>query len=246
MTASPLSKALLAALLVPALLAPACFAPAQAAKPSKSKAAKAAAPKNTLKPEQVAELYARIALKQDADATARINDYQRSLYANGADGITLHDQAGLDAQYDGFADAILEDMPKVDKKKAKPALAAAIKRVNVLAAGAECRGLSNRERANEYVKNGRIADVAMECTVPMIGKRLQDVLASKGDPAKLKTKKLLEGVAEFDRSLGQAGSHTIPATMTLYAEGKGKPWSTGGYEEIVETVHNGMYAAAAE
>jgi len=238
-------KALFVAVLAALTFAPASF-PAHAAKPSKGKAAKAAPAKNTLKPEQVAELYARIALKHDADATARINDYLRPLHSNGGDAIAPYDEAGLDAQYDGFADAILEDMPKVDKKKAKPALAAAIKRVNVLASGAECRGVSNREYANEHVKNGRVADVAMQCTVPLIGKRLQEVLAGKGDPAKLKTKKLLEGVAEFDRSLGQAGSHAIEATMTLYADGKGKPWSTGAYEDIVETVHNGMYAPAAE
>lgn len=239
-----LSKALLVALLIPAVLAPA-FAPAQAAKPKPAKAAKAKAPKNTLKPEQVAELYVLIALKHDAEATAKINDYLRPLYANNENAIQLHDAAGMEAQYQGFAEAILEDMPKVDKKKAAPALAAAIKRANELASTAQCRGLSNREYANEYVKNGRITDVALECTVPTLDARLQQILAGKGDPAKLKTKKLLEGVAEFDRSFAQAGSRTIPAKMTLYADGKGQPWSTGGYEEIVETVHNGMYGDVA-
>ncbi len=248
MPSPSLRNALLAALLIPAALAPA-FVPAYAAKPSKSKAAKAAktvAPKNTLKPEQVAELYARISLRQDAEAAAQLNDYLRPLYASGANAVTLADPAALDAQYDGFADALLEDMPKVDKKKAKPAVAAAIKRVNLLASGAECRSLSSREYANEYVKNGRIAEVTMECTVPALSARLQDVLAAKGAPAKLKTKKLLEGVAEFDRALGQAGSRTIPAKLTLYAEAKGQPWNTGSADDIVETVHNGMYAAAAE
>ena len=248
MPSPSLRNALLAALLIPAALAPA-FVPAHAAKPSKSKAAKAAktvAPKNTLKPEQVAELYARISLRQDAEATAQLNDYLKPLYANGETPITLTDAAAMDAQYDGFADAMLEEMPKVDKKKAKPAVAAAIKRVNLLASGAECRSLSSREYANEYVKNGRIAEVAMEGTVPALNARLQEVLASKGAPAKLKTKKLLEGVAEFDRALGQAGSRTIPAKLTLYAPAKGQPWSTGAADDIVETVHNGMYAAAAE
>lgn len=239
----PLPKALLVAMLTSAVFAPA-FAPAEAAKPSR-KAAKAA-PKNTLKPEQVAELYARIALKRDAEAAAQLNAYLKPLYPNGEEAIALHDASAMDAQYDGFADALLEEMPKVDKKKAKPAVAAAIKRVNELAAGAECRGVSNRERANEYVKNGRIAEVELECTVPALGARLQDVLAAKGAPAKLKTKKLLEGVAEFDRSLAQAGRRAIPATMTLYADGKGRPWSTGDYEAIVETVHDGMYGAAGE
>lgn len=248
MPSPSLRNTLLAALLIPAALAPA-FVPAHAAKPSKSKAAKAAktvAPKNTLKPEQVAELYARISLRQDAEAAAQLNDYLRPLYASGANAVTLADPAALDAQYDGFADALLEDMPKVDKKKAKPAVAAAIKRVNLLASGAECRSLSSREYANEYVKNGRIAEVTMECTVPALSARLQDVLAAKGAPAKLKTKKLLEGVAEFDRALGQAGSRTIPAKLTLYASAKGQPWNTGSADDIVETVHNGMYAAAAE
>jgi len=243
-----LRTALLAALLIPAALAPA-FVPAHAAKPSKSKAAKAAkaaAPKNTLKPEQVAELYARISLRQDAEATAQLNDYLKPLYANGENAVTLADPAALDAQYDGFADALLEDLPKVDKKKAKPAVAAAIKRVNLLASGAECRSLSSREYANEYVKNGRIAEVAMECTVPALSARLQDVVAGKGAPAKLKTKKLLEGVAEFDRSLSQAGTRVVPAKLTLYASAKGQPWNTGGADDIVEAVHNGMYAAAAE
>lgn len=242
-----LRTALLAALLIPAALAPA-FVPAHAAKPSKSKAAKAAkaaAPKNTLKPEQVAELYARIALRQDAEAAAQLNDYLKPLFPNGEKAVVLADQAAMDAQYDGFADAMLEDMPKVDKKKAKPAVAAAIKRVNLLASGAECRGVSNREYANEYVKNGRIAEVEMQCTVPVLGARLQEVLAGKGAPAKLKTKKLLEGVAEFDRALSQAGSRTIPAKLTLYAEAKGQPWNTGSADDIVETVHNGMYGAAA-
>lgn len=248
MPSPSLRNALLAALLIPAALAPA-FVPAHAAKPSKSKAAKAAkavAPKNTLKPEQVAELYARITLRQDAEATAQLNDYLRPLYASGENAVTLADPAALDAQYDGFADALLEEMPKVDKKKAKPPVAAAIKRVNLLASGAECRSLSSREYANEYVKNGRIAEVTMECTVPALSARLQEVLAAKGAPAKLKTKKLLEGVAEFDRSLGQAGSRTIPAKLTLYASAKGQPWNTGSADDIIETVHNGMYAAAAE
>ena len=53
MPANTLRNALLAALLIPAVLAPA-FEPAHAAKPSK--AAKSRAPKNTMKPEQVAEL----------------------------------------------------------------------------------------------------------------------------------------------------------------------------------------------
>ena len=143
-------------------------------------------------------------------------------------------------------DKKIKEIEELDKKKAKPAVAAAIKRVNLLASGAECRSLSSREYANEYVKNGRIAEVAMECTVPALNARLQEVLASKGAPAKLKTKKLLEGVAEFDRALGQAGSRTIPAKLTLYASAKGQPWSTGAADDIVETVHNGMYAAAAE
>lgn len=245
MPSHSLRNALLAALLLPAALAPA-FVPAHAAKPSKSKAAKAAAPKNTLKPEQVAELYARIVVRQDAEAAAQLNAYLRPLYANGQNAVNLVDPAALDAQYDGFADSLLADMPKVDRNKARPAVAAAVKRVNLLASGAECRSLSSREYANEYVKNGRIAEVTMECTVPALSARLQDVLASKGAPAKLKTKKLLEGVAEFDRSLGQAGSRTIPAKLTLYAEAKGQPWNTGGADEILEAVHNGMYAAAAE
>ncbi|WP_394541109.1 hypothetical protein PRJ39_11840 [Lysobacter enzymogenes] len=248
MPSTTLRNALLAAILIPAALAPA-FVPAHAAKPSKSKAAKAAkaaAPKNTLKPELVAELYARVSLRQDAEATAQLNDYLKPLHASGENAIVLTDPAGMDAQYDGFADAMLEDMPKVDKKKAKPAVAAAIKRVNLLASGAECRSVSSREYANEYVKNGRIAEVEMQCTVPALGARLQEVLASKGAPAKLKTKKLLEGVAEFDRALGQAGSRTIPAKLTLYASAKGQPWNTGSADDIVETVHNGMYGAAAE
>lgn len=248
MPSTTLRNALLAAILIPAALAPA-FVPAHAAKPSKSKAAKAAkaaAPKNTLKPELVAELYARVSLRQDAEATAQLNDYLKPLHASGENAIVLTDPAGMDAQYDGFADAMLEDMPKVDKKKAKPAVAAAIKRVNLLASGAECRSVSSREYANEYVKNGRIAEVEMQCTVPALGARLQEVLASKGAPAKLKTKKLLEGVAEFDRALGQAGNRTIPAKLTLYASAKGQPWNTGSADDIVETVHNGMYGAAAE
>lgn len=240
-----LPKALFVAVLTAMAFAPA-FVPAHAAKPSKGKAAKAAPAKNTLKPEQVAELYAQVSLRQDVEATAQLNAYLKPLFGKDETPIQLADTAALDAQYDGFAAAMLEDMPKVDKKKAQPALAAAIKRVNVIASGAQCRGLSNREYANEYVKNGRIAEVAMECTVPALSARLQDVLAAKGDPAKLKTKKLLEGVTEFGKVLDQAGSRVIPAKMTLYAHGKGQQWSTGGADEIVETVHNGMYGAKAE
>lgn len=243
MSSPRLSQALLAAVLVPALFAPA-FAPAEAAKPSKSaKAAKAAAAKNTLKPEQVAELYARVALNQDAEAAARLNDYLKPLFSSGGTPIELQDPAAMDQQYQGFADGILEGLPKVDKKKAKPALASAIKRSNEIAAGAQCRSLSNREYANEHVKNGRIAEVAMECTVPALAARLQTVLESKGTPAKIKTKKLLEGIAEFERSLNQAGSRVVAAQMTLYSSGKGQPWFTGSADDIVETVHNGMYAA---
>ncbi|MGO1072726.1 hypothetical protein [Lysobacter sp. CA199] len=238
--------ALLAALLIPAVLTPA-FNPAFAAKPTKaakaSKASKTRAPKIVMKPEQVAELYARVALKQDVEAATQLNAYSKPLYANNEDAFDLKDLAdttSIEQQYQGFADAILADMPKVDTAKAKPAVIAAIKRVNQLAAGAQCRGLSNTERANEYVKNGRISDVELECTVPALSARMQDVLAKKGDPAKLKTKKLHEGLTEFDRLLDQAGSRVIPAKMTLYAP-KGQPWSTGGYNEIIEVVHNGMY-----
>ncbi|WP_031370707.1 hypothetical protein [Lysobacter antibioticus] len=247
MSRNPLRNALLAALLIPAVFAP-VFDPAFAAKPSKAAKAKTRAPKIAMKPEQVAELYARVALRQDLEAAKQLNAYSKPLYANNENAFDLEDladTAGMEQQYEGFADGILADMPKVDKAKAKPALAAAIKRVNQLAAGAQCRGLSNTEQANEYVKNGRISEVELECTVPALSARMQDVLAKKGNPAKLKTKKLLEGLTEFDRLLDQAGSRVVPAKMTLYAPGKGQPWSTGSYNDIIETVHNGMYAEVA-
>ncbi|MEH6414517.1 hypothetical protein [Pseudomonas sp. CGJS7] len=245
MPLNTLRNALLAALLIPAVLAPA-LEPAHAAKPPK--AAKSRAPKNTMKPEQVAELYARVALRQDVEAATQLNAYLKPQYSTGEafDLTELADTSSLEQQYQGFADAILEDMPKVDKKKAKPAIAASIKRVNQLAATAQCRGVSNQETANEHVKNGRISNVELECTVPALNARLQEVLAAKGDPAKLKTKKLLEAVAEFDRSLSQPATRAIPATMTLYAPRKGQEWSTGSYNDILETVHNGMYAASAD
>ncbi|MGH8079537.1 MAG: hypothetical protein ACREP7_03105 [Lysobacter sp.] len=244
MSPNLLRNALLAALLTSTALAPA-FVPAFAAKPSK--AAKARTPKITIKPEQVAELYIRVALRQDIEAATQLNEYLKPLYSNNEQPFDLKDladTASLEAQHQEFADAILQDMPKVDAKKAKPAVAAAIKHLNQVASTSQCRGLSNKEYANEYVKGGRITDVEFECTVPVLKARIQDVLASKGPPAKLKTKKLLEGVAEFERSLDQAGSRVIPGKMTLYAPRKGQPWSTGGYNEVLETVHNGMYAPA--
>ncbi|MGO4781152.1 hypothetical protein AB4084_37290, partial [Lysobacter sp. 2RAB21] len=69
----------LAALLICAVAPPSLAAPAgKSAKSAKAKAKKAAkAPGAGLKPEQVADMYIQVMLKNDVDTAKRLNDYVR-------------------------------------------------------------------------------------------------------------------------------------------------------------------------
>lgn len=204
-----------------------------------------AAPAATvLKPEQVVDLYIRVALNQDVAAARTLNEYLKPAY-DGQDALDLQAvadaPANMDRQLEEIAGGLVKELPKVDPVKAKAGVIAAMKRQNQATASAKCRSLSSTERANDAAEGQRIAEVSYECVVPAPGAGLQDLLADKGDPSTISNEVFLAQVEKFQHSFDQAGTRSVRATMNLYGEGNGKPWFTGNFSEVIEVVNNAMF-----
>lgn len=203
-----------------------------------------AAPAATaLTPEQVVELYIRVALNQDVAATKTLNEYLKPAY-NGEDALDVQAvtdaPANLDKQLEEIATGLMQALPKVDPKQAKAGLIAAMKRQNQATGSAKCRSLSSSERANDVAEGQRIAEVRYECVVPAPGAGLQELLADQGPPASLTTEVFLAQLDKFQHSFDTAGTRTVQGTMDLYGEGKDKPWFTGNFSSVIDVVNNGM------
>jgi hypothetical protein len=236
----------LAALLICAVAPPSIAAPAgKSAKSAKAKAKKAAkVPGAGLKPEQVADMYIQVMLKNDVETAKRLNDYVRPEFS-GEDQFDIatleQSQQSSQTQYSQFADGLLAEMPKVSAKKAKPVLVSAMLAQSAAASGSECRALSSKTHPNEYIQGQQIAEVTYECRVPAIDGGLQQRLESKGAPKSIKTKVALEVFTGYQKAFASAGGNTrtINGTMSLYGF-PGKPWLTNGADQILQFVTDGM------
>lgn len=203
---------------------------------------------STLKPEQVADLYIRIALNQDVAAAKTLNEYLKPAY-DGEDALDVQAvadaPANMDKQLEEIAGGLIQALPKVDAKQAKAGVIAAMKRQNQATASAQCRSVSSVERDNDAVKGQRIAEVSYECVVPSPGAGLQDLLADKGDPSTISNEVFMAQIAKFQHSFDQAGTRTVSGTMNLYGEGNDKPWYTGNFSDVIDVVNNAMFKPKA-
>lgn len=212
-------------------------------------AAPALAAPAALTPEQVAELYLRVALAHDGEAGKRLNDYLKPAFG-GEDALDLAALAAapkaLDDSYATFADSILGSLPKVDPAQAKPAIVAAMKSQSNAVAKAQCKGVSNQQRPNETQPGQTIATVTYRCQVPALNGGLEQMMADKGDPASMSTQALLEGFAAYRKALDQpAAQRTVEGRIDLYG-GDGKPWMTGSFAEAIDVVTDGMLNPSAQ
>ncbi|WP_363796906.1 hypothetical protein ABU614_16875 [Lysobacter firmicutimachus] len=219
-TRAPLFAFALAAFAAPALAAPAA-----------------------LTPEQVAELYLRVALAHDAEAGKRLNDYLKPAF-DGKDAFDLAALAAapktLDESYATFADSVLSSLPKADPAQAKPAIIAAMKSQANAVANAQCKGVSNQQRPNDVRPGQTIATVTYRCQVPALKGGLEQLMADKGDPSSMSTQALLEGFATYRKALEQpAARRTVEGRIDLYG-GDGQPWMTGSFAEAIDVVTDGM------
>lgn len=214
------------------------FAGATAATPAKPAPAQTA-----LKPEQVAELYIAVALRQDVDAAKRLNEYLKPAFG-GKDAFDIaalaNAKSEMQAQYEAFATQMLKALPKADPARVKPAILAALQRQNAAAADARCRALSSSLSANEYVEGQQIAEVRYECTVPAASSSIEDIMNSKENPAALSTDAVLKNFDTFTRAFDTPQTRTVQGRMNLYGKPP-EPWSTGGFSEVIDVVHNAMF-----
>jgi hypothetical protein len=246
MTFNRIASTALAALLICAVATPSpAVAAGKNAKTSKAKAKKAVkVPGAGLKPEQVADMYIQVMLKNDVEVAKRLNDYVRPEFS-GEDQFDVatvaQSQQSYQTQYGQFADGLLADMPKVSVKKAKPVLVAAMLAQSAAASGSDCHAVSSKSHPNEYVQGQIVADVIYECRVPVIDGGLQRRLESKGAPKSIKTKVALEVFTGYQQAFANAGGNTrtINGTMSLYGF-PGKPWLTNGADQILQFVTDGM------
>lgn len=212
--------------------------------------AKPAPAQPALQPEQVAELYIAVALRQDVDAAKRLNEYLKPAFS-GQDAFDIaaltNAKSEMQTQYEAFATDMLKAMPKADPARVKPAILAALQRQNDAAAKARCRALSSSVSANEYVEGQQIAAVSYECTVPAAAGSLEDVMNSKENPATLSTDAVLKNFDTFTRAFDTTQTRTVQGNMNLYGKPP-EPWSTGSFSEVIDVVHNAMFdkPAAAE
>ncbi|MGO0999398.1 hypothetical protein [Lysobacter sp. CA196] len=219
-----------------ALVGPACAAPAPAA--------------SGMPPEQVAELYLRLALHNDVEAAKTLNGYLRPAF-DGKDALNVEYLATVPGlmrpMFEEYADTLLKSLPKVDPARAKPAIVAAMLAQHAAVASAECRALSHEERTNDVVAGQRIAAVAYRCKVPAIDQSIEQLLANEeDDPNKVTTELLVDGFERYRRSHETAtGSRDVDGVITLYG-GNGQPWLTGSYAEVIDVVTDGMLKKRAE
>lgn len=201
----------------------------------------------TLTPEQVAELYIRLALRQDVDAAKRLNNFLRPEFG-GKDGLELEPlldaKAQLKTHSETAADELLQSMPKVDAKRAKPAIVAAILRQQTAAASAQCRALSHSLRTNEYVKGQQIASVRYECRILALPASLDSLMSKQGEPDTIGTDALLKGLAQFQKGFDAGQTRVVEGSLDLYGN-PGKTWLTGNFSSVIDVVYDGMAGTAA-
>lgn len=239
MTFRRISKFAIAALLATAILAPPVYA-AQAP----------ASTKVELTPEQVADLYLRLALHNDVEAGKRLNDYLKPAF-DGKEALNIDYLATVPGlmrpMFEEYADTLLKSLPKVDPARAKPAIVAAMLAQHAAVAGAECRALSHEERANDVVAGQRIATVAYRCKVLALDQSVEQLLANEeDDPNKVTTELLVDGFDRYRRSHETAtDTREVDGVINLYG-GNGRPWVTGSYAEVIDVVTDGMLKKSAE
>ncbi|WP_408953526.1 hypothetical protein [Lysobacter sp. Hz 25] len=201
-------------------------------------------------PERVAELYLRLALRNDVEAGKRLNDYLQPAF-DGKEALNIEYLATvpglMQPMYEEYADTLLKSLPKVDPARAKPAIVAAMLAQHAAVAGAECRALSREETANDAVENQRIAKVAYRCKVPVLDQSIEQLLASENDdPKAVTTDFLVDGFDRYRRSFETAaGTREIDGVLNLYG-GNGQPWLTGSYADVIDVVTDGMLKKSAE
>lgn len=201
-------------------------------------------------PEQVAELYLRLALRNDVEAGKRLNDYLKPAF-DGKEALNIEYLATVPGlmrpMFEEYADTLLKSLPKVDPTRAKPAIVAAMLAQHAAVASADCRALSREERANDAVAGQRIATVAYRCKVLAIDQSIEQLLANEeDDPDKVTTELLVENFERYRRAHETAAdTREVDGVINLYG-GNGQPWVTGSYAEVIDVVTDGMLKKSAE
>lgn len=205
---------------------------------SNTAAIAAAAP---LTPEQVTELYIRVALAMDVEAAKRLNDYLRPEF-DGEDALDLEQmgsaQARIAEQHGQIADALLRSTPQVDAGRLKPVVVDSLRLQSRAMAQARCRGVSHQQRPNT-ASDGVVAEVGYECAVRAPGQALQKAFPTEALD-KATTASLLQAFDQAATAFEQAPEQTVEGTMTLYADGKGGPWHTGSFTDVIDVVHQAI------